>query len=61
STHVAQEVANSVATETVEALVDQHLAHQSLVNQVPSNSTWIWAAGLMLAVAAGAGLYFYFF
>ncbi|MCU7795499.1 MAG: response regulator, partial [Candidatus Thiodiazotropha sp. (ex Myrtea spinifera)] len=30
STHVAQEVANSVATETVEALVDQHLAHQSL-------------------------------
>ncbi|MCU7807865.1 MAG: response regulator [Candidatus Thiodiazotropha sp. (ex Semelilucina semeliformis)] len=61
STHVAQEVANSVATETVEALVDQHLAHQSLVNQPPSNSAWIWAAGLVLAVAAGAGLYFYFF
>ncbi|MCU7809960.1 MAG: response regulator [Candidatus Thiodiazotropha sp. (ex Notomyrtea botanica)] len=61
STHVAQEVANSVATETVEALVDQHLTHQSLVNQPPSNSTWIWAAGLVLAVAAGAGLYFYFF
>ncbi|MCU7850819.1 MAG: response regulator [Candidatus Thiodiazotropha sp. (ex Monitilora ramsayi)] len=61
STHVAQEVANSVATETVEALVDQHLAHQSLANQTSSNSAWIWAAGLALAVAAGVGLYFYFF
>ncbi|MCU7842385.1 MAG: response regulator [Candidatus Thiodiazotropha sp. (ex Monitilora ramsayi)] len=58
--HVAQEVSNSVATETVETLLDQHLTHQSLENQTRPNHTWLWVTALALTVAVGSGLYYYF-
>jgi CheY-like chemotaxis protein len=58
ATHVAQEISNSVATETVETLLDQHLAHQSLEQQ-NSKSPVGWLAALLVLVAAGVGAYFY--
>ncbi len=58
ATHVAQEISNSVATETVETLLDQHLAHQSLV-QESRKSPLGWILGLLALTAAGVGAYFY--
>ena len=59
ATHVAQEISNSVATETVENLLDQQMAHQSLAQQ-PSSSPWGWIAGLAVVAAAGAAAYFFY-
>jgi hypothetical protein len=59
---VAQEVSNSVATETVETLLDQQLAQQSLEShQAQPSNAWVWVAGLVVAAAAGSGVYFYLF
>jgi CheY-like chemotaxis protein len=58
ATQVAQEISNSVATETVETLLDQHLAHQSL-EQKSRKSPLGWILGLLVLAAAGAGAYFY--
>ncbi len=60
ATQVAQEISNSVATETVETLLDQHLAHQSLVQQEASHGVLGWILGLLVLAAAGAGAYYYF-
>ncbi|MGD8909299.1 MAG: response regulator [Chromatiales bacterium] len=59
ATYVAEEIANSVATETVENLLDQHLAHQSLTEQNSKSSTGRIVALLALA-AVGMGAYIYF-
>jgi hypothetical protein len=59
ATHVAQEISNSVATETVETLLDHHLAHQSLEQQ-NTKSPVGWIAALLVLVAGGVGAYFYF-
>lgn len=61
ATNVAQEISNSVATETVENLLDQHLAHQSLASHEASSGAMPWVLGLLAAAAVGLGLYFYFF
>ncbi len=58
ATHVAQEISNSVATETVETLLDQHLAHQALAQQ-SRKSPLGWILGLLALAAAGVGAYFY--
>lgn len=59
---VAQEVSNSVATETVESLLDQQLRQQSLESHQPQpSSAWVWITGLVVAAAAGSGVYFYLF
>jgi CheY-like chemotaxis protein len=59
---VAQEVSNSIATETVETLLDQQLTQQSLESQQPQpSSAWVWVAGLVVAAVAGSGVYFYLF
>ncbi len=61
ATQVAQEVSNSVATETVETLLDQHLAHQAMAQaQSQSKSLLGWIIGLVILAAAGAAGYFYF-
>ncbi|MCU7891643.1 MAG: hypothetical protein KZQ78_08505 [Candidatus Thiodiazotropha sp. (ex Ustalcina ferruginea)] len=57
ASQVAGEIANSVATETVESLLDQHLAHQTLENQQPKtgSSGWVYlglGALVVLGVAA---------
>jgi hypothetical protein len=59
ATHVAQEISNSVATETVETLLDQHLAHQAIEQQNgKSYAGWIVTLLVLVAVGAGAGFYF---
>jgi hypothetical protein len=58
ATQVAQEVSNSVATETVETLLDQHLAHQPRAKE-SSKGAFGWLLVLLLLLAAGAGAYFY--
>ena len=60
ATNVAQEISNSVATETVENLLDQHLAHQSLTGQDKSGNIMPWVLGLLGAAAVAVGAYFYF-
>jgi CheY-like chemotaxis protein len=63
ATQVAQEVSNSVATETVETLLDQHLAHQAIVqsqSQSKSRSPLGLIFGLVILAAAGVGAYLYF-
>ncbi|MCU7838400.1 MAG: response regulator [Candidatus Thiodiazotropha sp. (ex Troendleina suluensis)] len=57
ASQVAGEIANSVATETVESLLDQHLAHQTLESQQPKAgpSGWVYlglGALVVLGVAA---------
>jgi CheY-like chemotaxis protein len=60
ATQVAQEVSNSVATETVENLLEQQLAHHAVEQQSSSGALgWIMAL-LVLAAAGGAGAYLYF-
>ncbi|MEJ2395611.1 MAG: hypothetical protein P8Z77_12750, partial [Candidatus Thiodiazotropha sp.] len=58
ATQVAQEISNSVATETVETLLDQRLAHQS-PPEPDSKSSLGWLVGLLVVAAAGASAYFY--
>jgi CheY-like chemotaxis protein len=58
ATQVAQEISNSVATETVEMLLDQRLAHQS-PPEPDSKSSLGWLVGLLVVAAAGASAYFY--
>ncbi|MGD8914064.1 MAG: response regulator [Candidatus Thiodiazotropha sp.] len=55
ATRVASEIANSVATETVENLLDQHLAQQALDKQ-EERSKWPWKIifGVGLLAVAGA-------
>ncbi len=60
ATQVAQEISNSVATETVETLLDQHLAHQSLAKPESSHGAMGWVLGLVVLAAVGVGAYFYF-
>ena len=61
ASQVAQEVSNSVATETVETLLDQHLAHQAMAQaQSQSKSPMGWILGLIVVAAAGVGAYLYF-
>jgi CheY-like chemotaxis protein len=60
ATNVAQEISNSVATETVENLLDQHLAHQSLASQESSRNVMPWVLGILAAAVVGVGVYFYF-
>ena len=61
ASQVAQEVSNSVATETVETLLDQHLAHQAMAQaQSQSKSPLGWLLGLVVVAAAGVGAYLYF-
>jgi CheY-like chemotaxis protein len=58
ATQVAQEISNSVATETVEMLLDQRLSHQT-PPQEKSKSSLRWIIGLLALAAAGVGAYFY--
>ncbi|MES9943457.1 MAG: response regulator [Candidatus Thiodiazotropha sp.] len=56
ASQVAGEIANSVATETVESLLDQHLAHQAMESQQqkPKMPLMIVLALGLLAVAGAA-------
>ncbi|MES9969306.1 MAG: response regulator [Candidatus Thiodiazotropha sp.] len=56
ASQVAGEIANSVATETVESLLDQHLAHQAMESQQqkPKMPLMIFLAVGLLAVAGAA-------
>ncbi len=58
ATQVAQEISNSVATETVETLLDKHLAHQSLEQESSTNMVG-WILGLLVLVSVGVGAFFY--
>jgi CheY-like chemotaxis protein len=56
--HVAGEIANSVATETVESLLDQHLAHQAMESQPPKQKMPLLAFAMAgLLVIAGVAVY----
>ncbi|MET0003440.1 MAG: response regulator [Candidatus Thiodiazotropha sp.] len=58
ATQVAGEIANSVATETVESLLDQHLAHQALESQHQKSKLPIMVVlGLGLLAVAGAAAF----
>ncbi|MCG8059021.1 MAG: response regulator [Candidatus Thiodiazotropha taylori] len=58
ATQVAGEIANSVATETVESLLDQHLAHQALESQHQKSKMPIMVVlGLGLLAVAGAAAF----
>ncbi|MES9924788.1 MAG: response regulator [Candidatus Thiodiazotropha endolucinida] len=58
ATQVAGEIANSVATETVESLLDQHLAHQALESQHKKSKMPIMVVlGLGLLAVAGAAAF----
>ncbi|MEW8645013.1 MAG: response regulator [Candidatus Thiodiazotropha endolucinida] len=58
ATRVAGEIANSVATETVENLLDQHLAHQALESQQQKSKLSLMVVlGLGLLAVAGAAAF----
>ncbi|MEW7992875.1 MAG: response regulator [gamma proteobacterium symbiont of Clathrolucina costata] len=58
ATRVAGEIANSVATETVENLLDQHLAHQAIESQHQKSKMPIMVVlGLGLLAVAGAAAF----
>ncbi|MEJ2692597.1 MAG: response regulator [Candidatus Thiodiazotropha sp.] len=60
ATQVAQEISNSVATETVENLLEQQWESHALEQQ-SSSGVLGWAMALLaLAAAGGAGAYFLF-
>ncbi|MEJ2621473.1 MAG: hypothetical protein P8163_14775, partial [Candidatus Thiodiazotropha sp.] len=55
ASQVSQEVANSIATETVEQMLEQHLAKQAVVSEKPSAGKAIWVMlGALIAALAGA-------
>ncbi|MET0067304.1 MAG: response regulator [Candidatus Thiodiazotropha sp.] len=58
ATQVAQEVSNSVATETVEHMLEQHLARQSLEEPKESGNKVIWMLLLVLILASAGGAYY---
>ncbi|MBT2970304.1 MAG: response regulator [Candidatus Thiodiazotropha sp. (ex Ctena orbiculata)] len=55
ASQVAGEVANHVATETVEGMLDQHLAHQAMDSQQQQSKSPLWIV-LGLGVLAVAGI-----
>ncbi|MET0069306.1 MAG: response regulator [Candidatus Thiodiazotropha sp.] len=55
ASQVAGEVANHVATETVEGMLDQHLAHQAMDSQQQQSKSPLWII-LGLGVLAVAGI-----
>ena len=57
ASQVAGEIANSVATETVESLLDQHLAHQAIESQQQKSKMplmIVLALGLLAVAGAAA-------
>lgn len=60
ATHVAREISNSVATETVEYLLDRHLAQQATTTEKGSGGTLAWILALLGTAAIGVGFYYYF-
>ncbi|MET0051275.1 MAG: response regulator [Candidatus Thiodiazotropha sp.] len=58
ATTVAQEVANSVATETVEQMLEQHLARQSIEEPKESGNKLIWILLVALLLASAGGAYY---
>lgn len=60
ATHVAREISNSVATETVEYLLDQHVARQATATEKGSGGVLTWTLALLAMAAIGGGLYYYF-
>jgi CheY-like chemotaxis protein len=63
ATQVSQEVSNTVATETVEHILDDHLAKktakQSAQDSNKSSSLLIWILLLLAVLGGGVGLYFF--
>lgn len=63
ATQISQEVANSTATETVEQILDEHLANQTVMqvaNQGSSTGKWLlWLFLLLLGAGAGYASYFF--
>ncbi|MDJ0805795.1 MAG: response regulator [Gammaproteobacteria bacterium] len=61
SAQVAQEVSNSTATETVEQILDEHLANQAAIqvaNRGNRSGRWIlWLGILLVGAGAGYGIY----
>ncbi len=61
ATQVAQEVSNSTATETVEQILDEHLAHQTVfqaTNRGAKSRNWLfWLILLLAGGGAGYGIY----
>jgi CheY-like chemotaxis protein len=61
ASQVAGEVANHVATETVEGMLDQHLARQAMEKQEHKSKAPLWIfLGLGLLVAAGVAGFIFF-
>ncbi|MCU7925117.1 MAG: response regulator [Candidatus Thiodiazotropha sp. (ex Dulcina madagascariensis)] len=61
ATQVAHEIANSVATETVESLLDQYLAKQAMENQRQSSGPSVWVlVGLVVFAVLGVAAYLFF-
>ena len=63
ATRVSQEVSNSTATETVEQILDEHLANQATTNVAKkggNSGKWLlWLILLLLGAGAGYGIYFF--
>lgn len=63
ATQVSQEVANSTATETVENILDEHLANQARIQAMNTQGRksrwWLWLLLLLLGAGAGYGVYFF--
>jgi CheY-like chemotaxis protein len=61
ATQVSQEIANSTATETVEQILDEHLANQTATRSVNRGSKlgkWLtWMFMLLVGAGAGYGIY----
>ena len=61
ATQVSQEMANSVATETVEHLLDEHLTEQARSIPEKRNAGWsrilLWSGLLVLGVGIGYAVY----
>ncbi len=58
ASQVSQEVANSVATETVEHMLEQHLARQNMEEPKESGNKFIWILLFVLLVASAGGAYY---
>jgi hypothetical protein len=54
---VAQEIANSVATETVEQMLDQHLAQQNIEQETKKGGKAIWILFVFLVIAFAGSAY----